>query len=84
MPFSTIDSLINPVPKSHSFNTSTSKCEEFAALFRDKIAKIRLDLNLVMCVSLSLDTFPLPKTAINVFAAVDKEMLRKEATKILD
>ncbi|KAK0148956.1 hypothetical protein N1851_010640 [Merluccius polli] len=46
MLFSTIDSLINPVPKSHSFITSTSKCEEFAAFFRDKITKIRPISNL--------------------------------------
>ncbi|KAK0145181.1 hypothetical protein N1851_015913 [Merluccius polli] len=55
MLFSTIDSLINLVPKSHSFITSTSKGEEFAAFFRDKITKIRLDLN-GMCVSLCLWT----------------------------
>ena len=88
MLFSTIDSLINPVPKSHSFINSTSKCEEFAAFFRDKITKIRLDLNLVILnvhEPLPLDTFPpslLPKTAMNVFAAVDKEMLRNEVMQL--
>ena len=74
----------NPVPKNHSFITSTSKCEEFAAFFRDKITK-RLDINLVILnvrEPLSLDTFPLPKTAINVFAAVDEEMLRNKVMQL--
>ena len=41
-------SVINPGSKSHSFIPSTSKCEEFAAFFRDKITKIWLDLNPVI------------------------------------
>lgn len=65
-------------PQSHSFITSTSKCEEFDASFRDKIIKTRLDLNQVTQNAhkpLFLDTFPMPNTAMQDFA-VDKATLR--------
>ena len=69
--FSKIDSLINPAPKSHSFIPSTSRCEEFAAFFRDKITKIRLDLNPVILNVYKLQS--MTKNAMNVFTAVDAQ-----------
>ena len=80
MLFSKIDSLINPAPKSHSFIPSTSRCEEFAAFFRDKITKIRLDLNPVKLNVYKL--LSMTKNAMNVFAAVDVQMLRDEVLQL--
>lgn len=71
-------------PQSHSFITSTSKCEEFDASFRDKIIKTRLDLNQVtqnVHELLFLDTFPLSNAAMQDFA-VDKTMLRNEVMQL--
>ena len=63
---------------------ATSKWEEFAAFFRDGITKIWLDLNPVYteCAWGSLDTFPLSKTVMNAFAAVDKELLRNKVIQL--
>lgn len=39
------NSLINPAPKSPSDLTATSRCDEFAVFFIDKITNIRLSIN---------------------------------------
>ena len=57
--FSTIDSLINPAPKVDDSLFSTSKCEEFAACFRDnKITNIRM--NIAQEIPNVLFFYPLP------------------------
>jgi hypothetical protein len=43
--FSTIDGLINPSPANLSELSSTSKCNESAAYFRDNITNIRLGIS---------------------------------------
>ena len=43
--FSTIDGLINPTHANLCELSSTSKCDEFAAYFRDKITNIRLGIS---------------------------------------
>ena len=76
--FSAIDGLINPSPANVCELSSTSKWDEFATYFRDKITHVRLGISQVrpdenddMCPSLP------HKGTMDLFSLVDTDMLRK-------
>ena len=81
--FSTIDSLINPAPKCNDDMSSASKCEEFAAYFRDKIADIRLEISRAKPANSGL-SIPCPalNATMDQFIPIDMETLNKAVAKL--
>ena len=80
--FSTIDSLINPAPKVDDSLFSTSKCEEFAAFFRDKITNIRKNIAQEIPNVLFSDPLPPCCNSMSFFALADIEMLSKVVSQL--
>src|SRR4029434_434386 len=80
--FSTIDSLINPAPKVDDSLFSTSKCEEFAAFFRDKITNIRKNIAQEIPNVLFSDPLPPCCNSMSFFALADIEMLSKIVSQL--
>lgn len=86
MTWQSLTTILFPALLSSSgFLTEHVVRKESAAFFRDNIANIRLDSNHVIQnvrEPLSMDTFPLPYTAMNDNATVDKEMLRNKVSEL--
>ena len=80
--FSTIDSLINPAPKVDDSLFSTSKFEEFAACFRDKITNIRMSIAQEIPNFLFLDPLPPCCNSMSSFAVADTEMMSKVVSEL--
>src|SRR4029434_9977520 len=80
--FSTMDSLINPAPKVDDSLFSTSKCEEFAACFRDKITNIMKNIAQEIPNVLFSDPLPLCCNSMSFFALADIEMLSKVVSQL--
>ena len=80
--FSTIDSLINPAPKVDDSVFSTTKCEEFATYFTDKITNIRTSIAQEKTNVLPFDPLPPCCNSMSVFALADIEILSKVVSQL--
>ena len=79
---STIDSLINPTIKTPDNLLSTSKCEEFATYFKDKITNIRRNITQEKSCLPFTDPLPPCNGHMTLFTLVDTEMLRKVVSQL--
>ena len=80
--FSTIDSLLNPAPRTVDSTSSGSKCEEFAAHFRDKIMNIRKGIAQARSNMLATFTLPPRNMTMSSFALINTEMLSKVVSQL--
>ena len=80
--FSTIDTLINPAPKTDYTLFSPTKCEEFADFFHNKIMNIRLDITQSMPKNCITTPHPPPSHEMNTFSLPSLGLLRKTVSKL--
>ena len=80
--FSTIDTLINPAPKTDYTLFSPTKCEEFADFFHNKIMNIRLDIAQSMPKKCITTPHPPPSHEMNTFSLPSLGLLRKTVSKL--
>ena len=81
--FSIINSLLNPDSKTANEMSSPTKCEEFAAYFRDKISDIRVEITRTKPANSGLKIpYPALNATMNQFAPVNMETLSKAVSKL--
>ena len=80
--FSTIDTLLNPAARTDDSLLSPSKCEEFAAHFKDKITNIRAEISQAMPNSSLVVSAPALKCEMSAFKLPNLEQLRNIVSKL--
>ena len=80
--FSTIDTIINPAPKTDYSLFPPTKCEEFALFFHNKIINIRSDITKSLPNKLTVTPHPPPSNEMVSFSLPSMSLLRKTVSKL--